>query len=139
MSQPSPEALAHADALLQELKPQVASALEKMNPEQVGLTFDQIEAHSASIGDLLARVLMHDAVSRQPALSEAEIEEAKQSALSQAGSLQAGKLRSKELRAKRIRGKPCTLATARGPVPLERDYIYFPALKAGVFPPRQTP
>jgi len=64
MSQPSPAALARAEALWYELKPQVAAALEKMSPEQVGLTFDQIEAQSASVGDLMARVLMHDAVSR---------------------------------------------------------------------------
>jgi hypothetical protein len=138
MPQPSPAALARAEALWQELKPQVATALDKMSPEQVGLTFDQIEAQSASVGDLIARVLMHDAVSRQPATSEAGIERAKEAALSQAGSL-AGKLRAEELKVKRVRDKPCTLATVRGPVPLEREYLYFPELNTGIFPPRRTP
>lgn len=138
MTQPSPAALARAEVLWQELKPQVAAALEEMSPEQVGLTFDQIEAQSASIGDLLARVLMHDAVSRQPAVSDAEIEHAKAAALSQAGSL-AGKLRPEELQVKRVRDKPCTLATVRGAVPLKREYLYFPELNSGIFPPRRTP
>jgi hypothetical protein len=138
MPQPSPAALARAEALWQELKPQVAAALEKISPEQVGLTFDQIEAQSASVGDLLARVMMHDAVSRQPAASDAEIERAKAAALSQAGP-KAGKQRVEKLRMKRVRDKPCMLATVRGPVPLEREYLYFPKLNAGIFPPRHTP
>lgn len=138
MSQPSPAALARAEALWQDLKPQVAAALEKMSPEQVGLTFDEIEAHSASIGDLLARVLMHDAMSQQPGLSEAEIERAKEVALAQAGSL-ARKLSTEALKVKRVRDKPCTVATVRGPVPLKREYLYFPELKTGIFPPRRTP
>lgn len=138
MPQPSPTALARAEALWQELKPQVAVALEKMSPEQVGLTFDQIEAQSASVGDLIARVLMHDAVSRQSAMSEAEVERAKETALSQVGSL-ASKLCAKELKVKRVRDKTCTLATVRGPVPLEREYLYFPELNTGIFPPRDTP
>jgi hypothetical protein len=137
MSQPSPAALARAEALWQELKPQVAAALERMSPEQVGLTFDQIEAQSASVGDLVARVMMHDAVSQQAGVSEAEIECAKEAALSQAGSL-AGKLRPEELTVKRVRDKPCTLATARGPVPLKREYLYFPELNTGIFPPRHS-
>ena len=138
MPQPSPAALTRAEALWQELKPQVATALDKMSPEQLGLTFDQIEAQSASVGDLIARVLMHDAVSRQPATSAAEIEQAKETALSQAGSL-AGTLRAEELKVKRVRDKPCTLATVRGPVPLEREYLYFSELNTGIFPPRRTP
>jgi uncharacterized protein (UPF0218 family) len=138
MPQPSPAALARAEALWQELRPQVATALEKMSPAQVGLTFDEIEAQSASVGDLIARVLMHEAVSRQAAVSEAEVERAKQAALSEAGSL-AGKLRAAALKVKRVRDKPCTLATVRGPVPLEREYLYFPELNTGVFPPRCTP
>jgi hypothetical protein len=138
MPQPTPAALARAEALWQELKPQVAAALEKMSPAQVGLTFDQIEAQSASVGDLIARVLMHNAVSRQPAMSEAEVERAKATALSQAGSL-AGKLCVQELKVKRVRDKSCTLATVRGPVPLEREYLYFPELNTGIFPPRGTP
>src|SRR5579862_1570806 len=138
MSQASPAALARAEALLQELKPQVAAALDKMSPQQAGLTFEQIEAQSASVGDLLARVLMHDAVSLQPAASEAEIEQAKQAALSQAGPT-ARKLNVEKLKMARIRDKPCTMATVRGPLPLEREYLYFPQLKTGIFPPRRTP
>jgi len=106
--------------------------------KQIRLTFDEIEAQSASVGDLIARVLMHEAVSRQAAVSEAEVERAKQAALSEAGSL-AGKLRAAALKVKRVRDKPCTLATVRGPVPLEREYLYFPELNTGVFPPRCTP
>jgi hypothetical protein len=137
MSQPSPAALARAEVLWQELKPQVAAALEKMSPEQVGLTFDQIEAQSASVGDLLARILMHDAASRQPAVSVAEIERAKETVLSQAGAMVV-KLRADELKVQRVRDKPCTLTTVRGPVPLAREYLYFPELNTGIFPPRYT-
>jgi hypothetical protein len=108
-----------------------------MSPEQAGLTFDQIEAQSASIGDLLARILMHDAVGQQPTVSEAEIDHARQTALSQAGP-RARKLRAADLRMARIRDKPCTVATVRGPVPLAREYLYFPELKTGIFPPRRT-
>lgn len=138
MPQPSPAALARAEALWQELKPQVAAALDEIGPGQAGLTFDKIEAQSASVGDLLARILMRDAVCQQPLVSETEIGQAKQRALSQAGS-QAKKLSAEKLRMAHIRGKPCTVATVRGPVPLEREYLYFPELKTGIFPPRHTP
>ena len=130
--------MARAEALWQALKPRVAAALEKTSPEQVGLTFDQIEAESASVGDLLSRLLMHDAVGRQPGVSEAEIGQAKQAALSQAGP-RAKKLRAEDLKMARIPDKPCTIATVRGPVPLAREYLYFPELKTGIFPPRCTP
>jgi len=138
MSQPSASALARAEELFESVKVQVATSLEKMSPEQTGLTFDQIEEESASVGDLLARMLMHEAVRRQSALSEAEIERAKEMALAQAGSQQAGRLSADELKVKRVNRKACTLATVRGPVPLEREYLYFPELNTGLFPPRRT-
>lgn len=137
MPQPSPAALARAEVLWQELKPQVAAALDEIGPGQAGLTFDKIEAQSASVGDLLARIMMHDAVCQQPVVSEAEIDRAKQTALLQAGP-QGRKLGAEELRMAHIRDKPCTVATVRGPVPLEREYLYFPELNTGIFPPRHT-
>lgn len=138
MPQASPAALARAEALWQDLKPQVAAALEEMGPQQAGLTFDKIEAQSACVGDLLARVLMRDAVHRQPAASEAEIERARQTVLAQTGA-QATPGRADELRMTHVRDKPCTVATVRGPVPLEREYLHFPELHTGIFPPRRTP
>ena len=43
-------------------------------------TKEKPEEHANLLGDLLARVLMHEAVCQQPAVSEAEIDRAKQSA-----------------------------------------------------------
>jgi hypothetical protein len=37
---------------------------------------------------------------------------------------------------KRVRDKPRRLGTARGEIAFAREYLYFPDLKVGVFPPR---
>ena len=133
---PSSATLARAEELWQQLKPQVAAALEQTGPQQAGLTFDKIEAEAASVGDLLARVLMREAVVRQASVAPDEIARAKEQALAQAGP-QATPLSAEQLKVARIRDKPCLVATVRGPVPLERDYLYFPELKTGIFPPRR--
>ncbi len=127
MSEPCPATLARAEVLSQKLKPATVAALQEMSPELAGWTFEEIEAQSASVGDLLARVLLHNAVRQQPAVSEAEMERANAAALSRAGSL-AGHPRAEVLKVKRIRDKSCTLATGRGPLPLQREYLYFPEL-----------
>jgi hypothetical protein len=134
MSQSPMSAVDRAELLLQKLKPNVVAALEKMSPHQVGLSFDQIEAQSASVGDLLSRILLCDAVGQQPSASDLEIAAAKQTALQHAGP-RAKKLRAEQLKMTRIPDKPCSVATVRGAVPLTREYLYFPELKTGIFPP----
>ena len=82
--QPSPAALAEAEALWQELKPTLVEMIERCDPAVEGLNFNDIEGHSAAAGDLLAKLMMVRAVERQPALTVAEEQAARAQALRQA-------------------------------------------------------
>ena len=122
-----------AEAFWRRVKPQVLEVLERHCPERTDLKFDEIESNSASVGDLIARMLMQEALKQQAAASDAEISAARQELAQQAAGI--GKS-PEDLRLTRIPDKPCELSTLRGPVPLTREYLYFPELKTGVFPPR---
>ena len=133
---PSPAALAEAEALWQELKPTLVEMIERCDPAVEGLKFNDIEGHSAAIGDLVAKLMMVRAVERQPALTIAEEQAAREQALRQAdleGCRDPGQLQM--TRAGKRRRK---LKTVRGEINILRDYLYFPELKTGVFPPGES-
>ena len=125
-----------AEALWRRVKPEVVAAIRKHNPERKDLKFDEIEGNSAAVGDLLARMLMQEGLKRQAGSSEADIAVVRESLNREAAAV--GKAPEK-LRVTRIPGKECELATVRGPVPHCREYLYFPELQTGVFPPRPAP
>ena len=124
-----------ADELLAKLRPQIIEAMEKQGPDRTDLTFDEIEGRAASVGDLLSRLLTKEVLQQQPPATAQEEQAARDSFASEAA--QIGK-RPEELRLTHIPDKPCELSTMRGPVEHAREYLYFPEVKAGVFPPRQT-
>jgi hypothetical protein len=115
------------------MKPKVLEAIEKHNADRTDLKFDEIEGNSASVGDLVSRMLIQEALREQSAASQEELKTARQSLTEQARII--GKTPD-ELRMTRIPDKRCELGTVRGPVPHEREYLYFPELKTGLFPPR---
>lgn len=125
-----------AVARAQALVPQLAELLENHDPCQAGLKFNQIEASAAAIGDVLARLLMKTAAETQAPASEGEVAAAYRQAREKAG-LPPQALHAEAPSVRRMR-KQRTLKTMRGEVPIEREYLYFPGLKTGVFPPRPT-
>jgi hypothetical protein len=135
----SDQSLREAAALLERLKPQVAEVLERHRTQALGLKFSDIEADGASIGDVVARLVMVEAMKAQPGATEQEEATARQEALRQAAPERAAVHPPEDLRLTRMKGRPCELGTVRGPIPYRRDYLYFPDLGVGVFPPRPTP
>ena len=135
----SPAALRRARDLCRELQPFLAEMIERHDPSVEGLTFDDIEANSAAAGDLLARLMMLRALAGQPRATEAEIEAARRAALRRADPGLATGKSPEGLRMKRRRDKPRRLGTIRGEIEFSREYLYFPDLKTGVFPPPEAP
>jgi hypothetical protein len=132
----SAAALRRAEDLCRRFKPHLAEMIERNDPSVEGLTFDDIEADSAAVGDLVSRLAMLDALARQGTASKAEVAEARLEAFGKAeADLAAGK-RPGELRMTRQRDKPRRLKTIRGEIRFSREYLHFPDLKTGVFPPR---
>jgi hypothetical protein len=66
------------------------------------------------------------------------MEDARGEALKKADPVLTTGRKSEELRVKRIPGKERSVKTARGEVRYAREYVYFPDLKVGIFPPGQT-
>ena len=56
-----------ADRIYQEIRPRLVEMIERNDPAVAGLTFNDIEANSAAVGDLLAKLLMRRAIEIQPA------------------------------------------------------------------------
>ena len=132
----SVDSVRQAAAFLDRLKPQVAEVLERHRTQGMTLKFSDIEADGASVGDLIARMVIDEAVKLQPSPTEAEELEARQAALSKADPKLAAPYRPEDLRLTHIPDKVCTLGTVRGPLAYRRTYLYFPDLRVGVFPPR---
>ena len=128
-----------ADRICLEIKPRLIEMIERNDPAVAGLTFNDIEATSAAVGDLLAKLLMQRAVEKQRAPTDKEIGDARREALKKADPILTTGKKPEELRVKRIAGKERAVKTARGEVRYAREYVYFPDLKVGVFPPGQTP
>ena len=133
MSSKQSTAEERAEALWKRMKPKVLEAVAKHSPERTDLKFNEIESNSASVGDLVARMLMQEALKEQAATTQADIKRARESLSDEARAV--GKT-PEQLRLTRIPDKPCALGTVRGPVPHLREYLYFPELQLGIFPPR---
>jgi len=125
-----------ADELYRKLKPQIVEMIQRNDPAVAGLDFNQIEANSAAVGDLLAKVAMRDALEGQPPETDAEIAEARQEALKKADPNLAARKKPEELRMKRMQDKERGIMTARGEIRYRRPYFHFPDLEVGIFPPR---
>lgn len=125
-----------ADALYTKLKPHIVEMIEKNDPTVTGLDFNQIEANSAAVGDLLAKAAMLEALAAQPPATDAEIAEARQEALKKAEPGLAAGRKPDELSMTRMQDKGRGIKTARGDIRYRREYLYFPDLKVGIFPPR---
>jgi len=131
-----PSASKRAEALCRRLKPHIVEMIEKNDPAVAGLDFNQIEANSAAVGDLLAKAAMLEAIAAQPPATDAEIAEARQEALKKVDpDLAAGK-EPGDLRMTRMQEKERGIKTARGEIRYAREYLYFPDLSVGIFPPR---
>ena len=135
----SEEALVRADEVCREIRPILAEMIERNDPAVENLSFDEIESNSAAAGDLVAKLLMLRALRAQPAASEAEIAEARREALSKADPNLAGERSPEELRMTRQRDRPRRLKTVRGEIRFSREYLHFPDLGVGVFPPPEAP
>jgi len=131
--QPSPAALAEAEALLQELKPNLAEMIDRCDPAIKGLSFNDIEGNAAAAGDLLAKLLMMRSLERQPEITVAEEEAARTLAVEKAG-LQ-GSQDAAQLQMTHAGKRRRKLKTARGEITFAREYLHFPELKTGIFPP----
>lgn len=133
--QPSAVALAEAEALMQELKPTLAEMIERNDPAVKNLNFNDIEANAAAVGDLLAKLMMLRAVKQQPPATADEEAAAREAAARKAQPNGGVKRKPADLQMTRIPDRPRKLKTARGEIAFSRDYLYFPELKTGVFPP----
>jgi hypothetical protein len=127
---------AAAQAEAQSLLPYLAEMIEQNDPALAGLDFNAVEARSAAIGDLLGRLLLRRVLDKSSTLAPQEEQAVRQAALAKAAPERAQGRASAHLKVVVQRDKPRTLKTARGPVPVPRDYWYFPELRVGIFPPR---
>jgi hypothetical protein len=134
----SPAAKRRAKTLCAKLEPLLAEAIERNDPAVQGLSFDDIEANSASAGDAVSRYLMVEALLAQPSPTEEEIAEARRTVLKDAGSDRAIEKSADKLRMTTQNRKRRRLRTVRGEIEYERDYLYFPELGRGIFPPRDS-
>lgn len=125
-----------AERLLNAVKPMVARAIENNNIRR-GAKFNDIEANSAAVGDALARVMMEAAPLEFGRAGDEEVAEARTEALAKAKPELAAKFQPEDLRLVR-QMRERKLRTKRGPVRCSREYLYFPDLKVGLFPPRHT-
>jgi hypothetical protein len=120
----------------QKLVPYLAEMIEQNDPALAGLDFNAVEARSAAIGDLVGRVLLRQVLDKNGLLAPQEEQAVRQAALAKAAPQFAQGLEPAHLKVVVQRDKLRTLKTARGPVPVPRDYWYFPELHVGIFPPR---
>ena len=130
---PSPAALAAAEALWRRFRPSVAEMIDRCDPAVQDLTFNDIEGNAAAAGDLLAKLLMMQALERQPEITKAEEQAARELAVQKAGL--AGCRDAAQLQMTHAGKRKRKLKTARGEITFSREYLYFPQLKKGVFPP----
>jgi len=133
-AQPSAAAMADAEALIQELKPTLVEMIERNDPSVRNLSFNDIEGNAAAVGDLLAKLLMVRALGRQAPITPAEEQAAREAAFRKAPP-QKQKRPPADLQMTRIPKRRRKLKTARGEITFAREYLYFPELESGLFPP----
>lgn len=127
-----------AEQVLLRMKPLLMEMIKRYDSSNRAVTLSDIEADAASRGDLLAKELIKLTLKQQDKATEQEIEEARHLAMAQANSECTNSLQADELCLTRIPGKERTLKTARGEIQYAREYLYFPELGSGVFPPGRT-
>ncbi len=125
-----------ADELCRKLKPHIVEMIEKNDPAVAGVDFNKIEGNCAAVGDLLAKAAMLEAVAAQPPTTDAEIAEARREALKKADPNLAAGRKPDDLRMKRMQDRERGIETVRGGIRYRREYLYFPDLSVGIFPPR---
>lgn len=125
------------ERLFAAMRPIITEAIRKNNPRS-GIKFNDMEATSASAGDALARMLMEQGLLEFGRATDEEVAEAREAAVAKADPDVAAGRRPEDLKMTRMK-QDRTLKTMRGPVRCRREYLYFPDLKVGVFPPRRTP
>jgi hypothetical protein len=102
--------------------------IDRNDPSVAGLTFSDIEANSAAVGDLLAKLMMLRALAEQPPATDEEV-----------AAIRRKVRKSADPAMTRQKGKRRRIKTVRGEITFERDYLHFPELGTGLFPPRGTP
>ena len=137
-SQPSAAAVAEAEALMQELKPTLVEMIERNDPSVRKLSFNDIEGNAAAVGDLLAKLLMVRELGRQPTMTPEEEQAAREAAFRKAPP-QKQKRAPADLQMTHIPKRTRTLKTARGEITFAREYLHFPELGTGIFPPGDAP
>lgn len=130
-----PEVGAELDRLWAQLRPQAAKVWQDLKGKS-SANISDIEGASVAVGDLLARTLVQWALAQQTVASEAEVAAARAEAVQRGEEKLPPEMRPQDLRVVRQKGRSCALQTLRGPVPYRREYLYFPDLRVGVFPPR---
>jgi len=133
-AQPSVAAVAEAEALIQELKPTLVEMIERNDPTVRNLSFNDIEGNSAAVGDLLAKLLMVRALGRQAPVTPEEEQAAREAAFHKAPP-QKQQRPPEDLQMTRIPKRKRKLKTARGEITFAREYLHFPELGTGIFPP----
>ena len=131
-------ALRRADKLYARLKPHLAEMIDRNDPSVAGLTFSDIEANSAAAGDLLAKLMMLGALAEQPPATDEEIAAIRRKVRKGADPAKAAHKTAPELNMTRQKGKRRRIKTVRGEITFEREYLHFPELGTGLFPPRGT-
>jgi hypothetical protein len=131
-------ALRQADELCAQLKPHLAEMIDRNDPSVAGLTFSDIEANSAATGDLLAKLMMLGALAEQPPATDDEVAAIRRKVRKNADPGKAPHKTAPELNMTRQKGKRRRIKTVRGEITFERDYLHFPELGTGLFPPRRT-
>ena len=81
---PSATALAQAEALVVKLKPFLVEMIERNDPAVKNLTFNDIESNAAATGDLLAKLIMQQALAQQTTVTASEEIAARQAVLQKA-------------------------------------------------------
>jgi len=127
-------ALRQADKLYAELKPHLAEMIDRNDPSVAGLTFSDIEANSAAVGDLLAKLMMLRALAEQPPATDEEVATIRSKVRKRADPAKAAHKTAPELNMTRQRGKRRRIKTVRGEITFERDYLHLPEFGTGLFP-----
>ena len=124
--------------LVEAARPAITEMIEKNDPSVEGLEFCHIEANSAAAGDLLARLMMEQAVSIQPEPTAEEVERVRRRAQLVEG-LPLNDPNVEGVRAHRKGRKRRRIKTIRGEIEIEREHVHFPDLGSGLSPGSREP
>ena len=114
-------ALRQADRLYAQLKPHLAEMIDRNDPSVIGLTFSDIEANSAAVGDLLAKLMMLRALAEQPPATGEEVAAIRRKVRRSADPARAAHKTTPELNMTRQRDKRRRIKAVSGEITFERD------------------